>query len=62
MAVADVYDALASRRRYKEPMPHAEVVQTIAGEAGRHFDPQVVEVFLSCEQQFEQVFCELTDE
>jgi putative two-component system response regulator len=62
MAVADVYDALASRRRYKEPLPHKKVVEVIRQDTGHHFDPEVVDIFASCEQQFEQVFQELKDE
>jgi len=45
MAVADVYDALRSRRVYKEPF-HAELARNIIAEdAGTHFDPAVVEAF-----------------
>ncbi|MEJ1356031.1 MAG: response regulator [Candidatus Sedimenticola sp. (ex Thyasira tokunagai)] len=46
MALADVYDALISRRPYKEPVPHSEVMDTILSGAGKHFDPEVVEVFV----------------
>jgi putative two-component system response regulator len=52
MAVADVYDALISRRVYKEPMPHAEAVEIIKKASGQHFDPDVVEAFLHIHQQF----------
>lgn len=62
MAVADVYDALASRRYYKEPMMHSQVVATIEQESGSHFDPAVVEVFLARQQRFEQIFTQLKDE
>jgi putative two-component system response regulator len=52
MAVADVYDALISRRIYKEPMPHADAVEIIKLASGQHFDPDVVEAFLQIHQQF----------
>lgn len=52
MAVADVYDALISRRTYKEPMQHAEAVQVIQAASGQHFDPDVVEAFMQIHQQF----------
>ena len=50
MAVADVYDALISRRVYKEPMPHAQAVEIIRQSSGRHFDPDVVQAFLEIEE------------
>lgn len=52
MAVADVYDALISRRPYKEPFPHDEAVQRLVAGAGSHFDPAVVEAMRCCEQRF----------
>jgi putative two-component system response regulator len=52
MAVADVYDALISRRVYKEPMPHADAVEIIKHASGQHFDPDVVEAFVQIHQQF----------
>jgi putative two-component system response regulator len=55
MAVAEVYDALISRRVYKEPMPHAEAVKIIEMASGHHFDPDVVEAFLQIHQQFHAV-------
>ncbi len=58
MAVADVYDALTSKRPYKEPFPHDKAVQIITDGRGNHFDPSIVDVFLSCADEFEQ--CLLT--
>lgn len=51
VAVADVYDALTSRRVYKEPMPHERAKQIIESERGSHFDPDVVDAFLRAEEQ-----------
>lgn len=45
MAVADVYDAIRSRRCYKEPQPHLVAVESILDGAGTWFDPVVVEAF-----------------
>jgi putative two-component system response regulator len=52
MAVADVYDALISRRIYKEPMPHGDAVEIIKTASGQHFDPDVVQAFVQIHQQF----------
>lgn len=46
MAIADVYDALRSRRSYKEEFPLERARMIIEEGAGTHFDPEVVEVFL----------------
>lgn len=47
MAVADVFDALASRRVYKAPMTVEESVRIIREASGSHFDPDVVDAFLA---------------
>jgi HD-GYP domain-containing protein (c-di-GMP phosphodiesterase class II) len=44
-ALADVYDALASKRCYKDPWPEEKTLAVIREESGRHFDPEVVEAF-----------------
>ena len=45
VGLADVYDALISRRTYKEPWDEEKVLATIRQESGRHFDPRIVEAF-----------------
>jgi putative nucleotidyltransferase with HDIG domain len=45
-AVVDVFDALTSDRPYREPWPREKALDHIRGQAGKHFDPMVVEVFL----------------
>jgi putative two-component system response regulator len=45
-AIVDVYDALISKRPYKEPMSEAEALAIIEKDAGSHFDPALVKVFL----------------
>lgn len=62
MAVADVYDALISRRPYKSPMPHDRAVAFIREGAGSHFDPQVVDAFDRCLEQFVHIACTWSDE
>ena len=44
-ALADVYDALCSKRVYKEPWPEIKVLDQIRKDSGRHFDPEIVEAF-----------------
>ena len=61
VALADVYDALTSRRVYKTAMSHAQARTIILGERGRHFDPAMVDSFLACEQQFITVAQQLKD-
>ncbi|MDR3300813.1 MAG: response regulator [Candidatus Accumulibacter sp.] len=55
MAIGDVYDALISERPYKMPMSHNRAVSIIKEGSGTHFDPQLVEVFLSVADRFEQI-------
>jgi len=61
MAVADVYDALISRRVYKPPMPHDEALAYIVGQAGRHFDPTVVAAMQAQERAFVRTATEFSD-
>lgn len=55
MAVADVFDALVSRRCYKEPFSFEKAIGIIREEAGQHFDPKVVEVFLDAEEEVRKI-------
>ncbi|MNX83149.1 Cyclic di-GMP phosphodiesterase response regulator RpfG [compost metagenome] len=55
MAVADVYDALISRRVYKAGMPHAQAVEIIRQGRGTHFDPDICDAFLVCVEQFQTI-------
>jgi putative two-component system response regulator len=52
MALADVFDALISRRVYKPPMPYEQAREIIVGDRGRHFDPDVVDAFLAVFDEF----------
>jgi len=61
MAVADVYDALISRRPYKEPFTHEEAVAIIADERGRRFDPDVNDAFLARAEDFRHIALQYAD-
>ena len=51
VALVDVFDALTSLRPYKPAWPVAAALELICNEAGKHFDPVVVDVFLKIEEQ-----------
>ena len=55
MAIADVYDALVSERPYKGAYTHKQAVSIIKSDSGTHFDPALVEVFLSVADEFLKV-------
>jgi putative two-component system response regulator len=55
VALADVYDALTSRRVYREALSHAQAKTLILLERGAHFDPDVIDAFLAIEPQFVQI-------
>ena len=55
MAVADVYDALISRRVYKEGMPHEKAVGIIVEGRGTHFDPDMVDAFTELQDEFRAI-------
>ncbi|WP_256673305.1 MULTISPECIES: two-component system response regulator [unclassified Pseudomonas] len=55
MAVADVYDALISRRVYKSGMSHEDAVALLSEERGRHFDPDVIDAFLAIQDEFRAI-------
>lgn len=61
VALSDVYDALVTKRVYKNPYPHDMVRNMIVEERGTHFDPVVVDAFLSCEERFIEIFNEFAD-
>lgn len=52
LALGDVYDALTTRRCYKEPLSHDRSREIIADGSGAQFDPAVVDAFIACEQEF----------
>ena len=61
MAIADVYDALISRRPYKEPYSHERAVAIITDCRGTQFDPELVDVFLEVETLFNEIALEYAE-
>lgn len=55
VAIADVYDALATPRVYKQPVPHDECVAAIRALAGQQFDPDLIEAWLRVAPQFREI-------
>ena len=55
MAIADVYDALISRRIYKPPFEHAAAVEMMRKERGEHFDPDILDCMLANSAQFKDI-------
>ena len=55
VAVADVYDALTSKRPYKNAMTHKDSRDIIVSGSGKHFDPEIVGAFLKHEDEFEAI-------
>ena len=60
MALSDVYDALRSKRVYKDGFPHQKAVDIIAEGRGSHFDPLLVDIFLQHHLLFKEIFDRLT--
>lgn len=61
MAVADVYDALISHKVYKDGIAHAQAVQVIVGERGKHFDPDLVDAFAKVADEFAAIAARFAD-
>ena len=61
MALADVYDALISKRVYKPPFSHEKAVEIIIDGKGKHFDPDLVDAFLELEDTFRNIALTFAD-
>jgi len=61
MAVADVYDALISRRVYKDGMPHEKAVTIVQEGKGTHFDPDIADAFVALQQEFREIAARFAD-
>ncbi|MGI2260963.1 response regulator [Shewanella sp. GXUN23E] len=55
MAIADVYDALISKRVYKDAMSHDQALDIIREGRGTHFDPDLIDAFFEIEDQFAEI-------
>jgi putative two-component system response regulator len=62
VAVADVYDALVSKRVYKPGLSHEDACRLIKEGAGQHFDPRVVEAFLARQDDFIRIADTMRDD
>lgn len=60
MALSDVYDALRSRRVYKEPYSHEKSIDIMAEGRGVHFDPALLDLFLEKNEAFRELYDSLT--
>jgi putative two-component system response regulator len=61
VAVADVYDALTTKRPYKRAFPHKEAYTMIVSGSASQFDPEVVKAFMAREADFSRIAEELSD-
>lgn len=61
MAIVDVYDALISRRPYKEPMTHEQAYAIITDGLGTHFDPEAVQAFCDIKDKVAQIALKYAD-
>ncbi len=61
MAVADVYDALISKRVYKPAFSHQEAMDIMKKGRGTHFDPDILDAFFAIESKFAQIAAEFRD-
>jgi len=61
MALADVYDALISKRVYKPPFPHEKAVSIIMEGKETHFDPDIVDAFIKLENTFRNIALTFAD-
>lgn len=60
VALADVYDAIRTERRYKEAYSHADALELIRQGKGKHFDPEVVDAMLEVEAEFAEIASSLS--
>ncbi len=60
MAIADVYDALRSKRVYKEAFSHDETLEVMKSESGTQFDPHLMKLFLDNHEWFRRVFTRMS--
>lgn len=61
VALADVFDALTSRRSYKPPWPDEKIIAVVKEESGNHFDPDVVAAFLEIFDVIKLIRAKYTD-
>ena len=62
VAVADVFDALSSKRPYKDPFPRQKCFDILREGRGTQFDPAVIDAFFACADQIVEIQLLLMDE
>jgi HD-GYP domain-containing protein (c-di-GMP phosphodiesterase class II) len=62
MAIADVYDALVSKRVYKPAMSFEQAAEIMLEGMGTQFDPNMKAVFLGCREDMENYYRKMTEE
>jgi putative two-component system response regulator len=62
VAVADVFDALSSKRPYKDPFPREKCFDILREGRGTQFDPAVIDAFLDCSEEIVEIQLLLMDE
>ncbi|MFH1076472.1 MAG: HD domain-containing phosphohydrolase [Pseudomonadota bacterium] len=62
VALVDVYDALTSKRVYKDAYPHEKAVEIIKNDRGKHFDPDIIDIFISQQQEFKRIRSQLRED
>lgn len=62
MAIADVYDALISKRVYKPPVTHLATARIIENGRGKHFDPDLVDAFHEVKEEFRKIALEFVED
>jgi diguanylate cyclase (GGDEF)-like protein len=62
VALADMYDALTTKRAYKEAMTHEQAAAIILDSSGTHFDADVAEAFRQCADEFRRLAIDLADQ
>lgn len=61
MAVADVYDALVSRRAYKPDLPHDDAMKIMVEKSGTQFDPEMIDALIARQEEFKAVAARYVD-
>ncbi len=62
MAVADVYDALVSKRYYKDAMTHRDAMDYLQDQSGAHFDPDIIDALQQAQSRFGRISDQYRDE
>lgn len=62
VTIADVYDALRMKRSYKEAYDHETSIEKMAAWKGKNFDPQLFDVFMTIQSDFEKIYADNADE